>query len=453
MTLLDWYTLNTIGRIADNKGVECYLVGGAVRDYILGIEPKDYDFVCTDSKKLIEHLRLFGKNINVHEYENYGTFQFRVFDIDFEFVNPRKEIYRTWDHRPVCTPGTIEDDINRRDFTINTLAIKIDSDVDGNPCILDLTGRGMVDLDCFRLDCVQDPIKTFTEDPTRMLRAAIYAAKGFDPTTETMAAIHHCAKEIERIPQETIRTLMDKGLLINGFVDWVYHMDLLTIIIPEFFGVEEVPQPPNHHNHDLLHHTFAVVDNVPEDLQLRWAALFHDVGKINTWFTYGHYKGHEYESEKIAEKVMERMKFSNKDKKAILHLVRNHMKVILTAVHHNNYGKRALGRFFNKHQGYLTKIKKLAEADILGAGVHSKTDLEKLERFFEELYKHIMEIGILGESEFKLALSGLEIMDIMGIKSGRTVGVVKETLKKYVLAGRIKNTKEALSAALKKIAG
>ena len=453
MSLIDWNSLDVIGRIADSQNVECYLVGGAVRDYVLGIKPKDYDFVCTDSEKLIEKIKFFRNDIKVHKFENYGTFQFHFAGVDFEFVNPRKEIYRTWDHRPECSTGTIEDDIMRRDFTINTLAIKITTDVSKNHEIIDLTGRGLVDLDCFRLDCVSGHIKTFTEDPTRMIRAAVYAAKGFEPSTETMAAIRYCAHEIERIPHETLKSLIDKGILWNGFIMWLYDMELLTKIIPEFEGVEEIPQPPNHHTHDLINHTFAVVDNCPEDLQVRWAALFHDIGKIKTWEVYQHFKGHEYESEKIAFKIMERMRFSNKDKNVILHLVRNHMQVILTSIHHNNYGKRALGRFFLKHKGFLKKIKTLAEADIKGAGVHSKSDLEKLDLFFEELYKHIISVGIMGEEKFKLAISGYDIMDILGVKSSYTIGAVKRTLEKYVLEGRLKNTKEALSATLKKLAG
>ena len=452
MTLLDWEALEAVGMLADYHGLDCYLIGGAVRDYLLDIEPNDYDLVCTDSEKLIVELfKTMDEKVNLHKFVNYGTFQFHVDGRDWEFVNPRKEVYRTWDHRPQCTPGTIEDDVMRRDFTINTLAIRITGKLDVIG-IIDQTGRGKVDLEAGRLDCVSDPVVTFTEDPTRLIRAAIYAAKGFEPTTRTMAAIHHCAHEISRIPHETMRSLMDKGILVNGFIDWLYLMDLLVKIIPEFEGIEEVKQPTNHHKHNLINHTIAVVNNSPKDLQVRWAALFHDIGKITTWETYGHFKGHEYESEKIATRIMDRMRFSNKDKRLILHLVRNHMKVILAAVHQNNYGKRALGRFFHKHKGFLLKLKQLAEADIKGAGVHSKADLEKLDVFFNELYKHALGIGIMGDESFRLAITGKDIMDVLGIK-GEVIGMYKKNLEKLVLKGVFPNKREALLKVLKKMAG
>ena len=452
MTLLNWDALKFVGMCADQVNVDCYLVGGAVRDYLLGKKPNDYDFVCTDSKKLIDRMLQFIDGVRVHEFANYGTFQLRYGDLDLEFVNPRKEIYRTWDHRPQCTPGTIEEDINRRDFTINTLAMKLEGKMNSNTKVIDQTGRGLIHLEAGLLECVSDPIMTFTEDPTRLLRAAVYAAKGFKPTTETMAAIHFLSGQIERIPDETIRKIMDKGIMIDGFIDYLYYMELLIKIIPEFEGVEEITQPVLHHRHDLINHTFAVVRHCPKILNVKWAGLFHDIGKINVWNGYGHYKGHDQESEKITSKIMDRMRFSKKDKRIISHLVGSHMKVILAAVHQNNYGKRALGRFFQRHKGFLLNLKQLAEADIKGAGVHSKQDLEKLDDFFNELYKHVLSIGIMGDESFRLAITGRDIMDVLGIQ-GQVVGMYKKNMEKLVLRGVYPNTREALLKVLKKMAG
>ena len=146
------------------------------------------------------------------------------------------------------------------------------------------------------------------------------------------------------------------------------------------------------------------------------------------------------------------MRFSNKDNKVISHLVRSHMKVILTAVHHDNYGKRALGRFFHNHKGFLLNLKQLAEADIKSAGVHSKEDLVKLDVFFNELYKHVLSIGIMGDESFKLAITGKDIMDILGIQ-GEVVGMYKKNLEKLVLRGVYPNKREDLLKVLKNMAG
>lgn len=449
MSLLDWDVLQLVGQAADIANVECYLVGGAVRDYLLGDTPKDYDFVCTDTEKLLRELSL----ISYTKYENYGTYQTKIGELELEFVNPRKEVYRTWDHHPQCTPGSIEDDILRRDFTINTLAIRIQRNTRHFIQIIDMTDRGLVDLDCFRLDTVNDPFTTFTEDPTRMLRAAVYAAKGFEPTAELMDGIYDCIDELDRIPPETIKRILERGLIEPNFIEILYSLGLLKKIFPEFIDIESVPQPTNHHKHDLLHHTFAIVEYCPYDLLVRWAALFHDIGKITTWKEWHDYKGHEYESAKIFDEIAERMKFSNDEKRIIRHLIYYHMEVILRAVHEKPIKKAKFGKVFAKHKTYLSRLKSLAEADIKAAGVHSKTDLESLEMFFVGLYKHIAEIGIMGENDLELAINGNDIMNILNLKSGKIVGIYKKKLEEYVLAGKIKNTKQALTAVLKKIAG
>jgi len=438
---MNWDLMRLIGKHIEHNKLLCFLVGGAVRDDQFGIEPKDYDFVCDDSEKLIGILEEnYPDTLHVKRFKKYGTFQFKLLGEDVEFVNPRKEAYMTWSYKPKCTPGTIEDDIMRRDFTINTLAYEVFESKYNGVNLIDMTGRGKADLDAKRLDCVGDPLKTFYEDPSRLIRLCIYAGKGFNPTTETTAAAISLAKEIKRVPPDAIKQMMDKGIVYNGFIRWMYNLGILQYIMPEFTDLDTYEQPQKHHLHNVWEHTLAVIDNCEADIILRWAALFHDIGKAITWDERGNYHGHEFESEKVTQKIVLRMRFSNDEMREILHLVRHHMKPTLTAIH-NTVSKRSTGRFFRKHEKYLDRLSRLTKADIRGSGVHVDGDLQKIDDFFSKVFELRSTIGIFENNKFKFRLdySGNDIMKTMNIKPSPLVGEIKEIIEKRICSGELEN--------------
>lgn len=437
---MNWDLIRLLGKHVEHNKLSCFLVGGAVRDDLSGKEPKDYDFVCDDSEKLIGILEENYPEIHVKRFKKYGTYQFKLLGEDVEFVNPRKEAYMTWSYKPKCTPGTMRNDIMRRDFTINTLAYNVfDSKYNGVD-IIDLTGRGKADLDVKRLDCVGDPLKTFYEDPSRLIRLCIYAAKEFDPTTKTAAAATSLAGEIKRVPLEAIKQMMDKGIVINGFIRWMYNLGILQHIMPEFTDLDTYNQPQKHHLHNVWEHTLAVINHCGNDKVLRWAALFHDIGKATTFDERANYHGHEFESEKIAQKIVLRMRFSNEDMREILHLVRNHMKPTLTGIH-NTVTKRSTGRFFRKHEKYLGRLFRLTKADIKGSGVHVAGDLQKMDDFFNKVFELRRTVGVFEGKRliFRLDYSGNDIMKAMNIKPSSLVGDIKDILERKICSGELDN--------------
>jgi len=446
---LNWDLIRLIGKHVEANKLVCFLVGGAVRDDLCGKEPKDYDFVCDDSEKLVGILEENYPEIHVKRFKKYGTYQFKLLGEHIEFVNPRKEAYMTWSHKPKCTPGTIEDDIMRRDFTINTLAYNVFDNPYNGVEIVDATGRGRADLSAKRLDCVGDPLKTFYDDPSRLIRLCIYAGMGFEPTTKTAGAAMGLAGEIKRVPLDAVKQMMDKGIVLHDFIRWMYHLGILQHIMPEFKDIHTYEQPRKHHIHNVWEHTLNVIYFCPEDTIIRWAALFHDIGKRVTWDERENYYGHSIESEKIAQKIMIRLLFSNEEVRSISHLVRHHMKPTLTSIH-NSPTKRAIGRFFRKHELYLDELKTLTLADIRGSGVRVESDIEKIEKFFLKLEDLKLNIGTYEGDKvyFKLDYSGHDIMKKLNIPPSELVGEIKGILEKKVCAGELENSWSAIDEYL-----
>lgn len=447
---MNWKLLKFIGKYVDNLDLECLLVGGAIRDYLLGKEPKDYDFVCNDSEKLVNAIEREHMPITIARFKKYGTYQFKIFGYELEFVNPRKEAYMTWSHKPICEEGTILDDILRRDFTINTLAIKISENVDDKVKILDYTKRGLDDFNNNRLECVGNPLKTFTDDPSRLIRLCIYASKGFNPSNDTKNAAISSSKEIKRVPLDAIKQMMDKGIVIDGFLVYMFNMGILEEIIPEIKDLGIYEQPHKHHKYNVLEHIFKTVEFVEKEFPvIRWAALFHDIGKKTVWDERGNFHGHEFESEKLTKKILFRMRFSNSETKTILHLVRNHMKPTLTMIH-NKPTKKAIGRFFRKHEEYIDEMIILCKADIRGSGVHIDKDIEKIMDLYDRLMELKVNIGSF-EHKFKLNYNGNDIMETFKIKPSPLVGDIKSILEEKVCSGELENIWEDINKYANKL--
>lgn len=445
---MNWELLQFIGKHAEKLNLDCYLIGGAVRDYLLIKKPKDYDFVCVNSEKLINSIESELSNLNVKKFKKYGTYQLRLFDEDVEFVNPRKEAYMTWSHKPLCKNGTIDDDILRRDFTINTLGMKI-TNKQKKYNIFDLTRRGLNDFFEKRLDCVSDPYKTFKEDPSRLVRLCIYASKGFEPTEEVIESAVELASEINRVPPDAIKQMMDKGIVENYFLFWMYKLGILQEIMSEFDLLDTYEQPQKHHIHNVWDHTIETVEFINKNYRtIRWAGLFHDIGKKYVWNERNNYHGHEIESEKIARKIMTKLKFSNQEIREISHLVRYHMDITSRCIH-TKPTKRSIGRFFRRHEEFLEHLFILTIADIKASGVHVEKDLEKVYDFYDRLQELKLNINIVAEKTFKLDYSGHDIMNLFNIKPSETVGKIKSMLEEKVCNSELKNNYEKIDEYLK----
>lgn len=457
--------LREVGKIADQIGERCYLVGGAVRDCLLGKENKDLDLVCSDSEALVDALadnmeKDFGKRPTVAKFKKYGTFQIKMQGEEIEFVNPRKETYTYESHKPeFIEVGSFTDDAYRRDFTLNTLFLGIQKD--DWMQVSDLTGKGFEDLKAGILRTPLNPDTTFTDDPSRLFRLARFkACKGFEIEEETLLSARRNAHEVdelvmrdgewkERVPRESVRQMMDKGIICDDYFETLDNLNLLEVVIPEIEAMKDYKQLSKHHLWDVWNHTLKVIKELPKVKELKWAGLFHDSGKPNTFDKYGSFHGHEKESAEIAKKVMTRLKFSNDDIRRISHIIRHHMEPLNLIILDNprrgqTLSNSAIRRFTVRNDGYESDLIDFAYADTKGSGVHWKSDWKKLEVLEDRISEVQMGLGMSGGQKFQLAISGYDIMDTLQIKPGIRIGEIQRDLKEKVIDGVINNERKEL---------
>jgi len=463
--------LKNIGKTSDKLGERCYVAGGLVRDCLLGIGGKDIDLVCSNSERIVDGLAEENKlDLNKKgqpkfaKFRKYGTFQVKMDDEEVELVNPRKETYIYESHKPnKVEEGTFLDDAMRRDFTLNTLFLGIQRDdwMD----VIDLTGRGVDDLKDGILKTPLDPDITFVEDPSRLFRLARFkACKDFDIDPETLASAKKNAHEVnefievenkkgdkvikERVPRESVRQMMDKGIVCDTYLETLDEIGLLSLIIPEVEDMKDCTQSQEHHLCDVWEHTLRVVNEMPPVKEMKWAGLFHDIGKPSTFDRRGNFYDHEKESEKMAREIMTRLKFSNDDIRYISHIVGHHMN-ILNLINQDTHKQkkptnRAIRRFAVKNDGYESDLIEFAYADTKASGIHWKSDHRKIEEFETRLREMELDLGMTMGSKFKLAVNGYEIMQTLHIKPGIKVGEVQKELTSKILDGTLKNNKEDL---------
>ncbi len=294
-------------------------------------------------------------------------------------------------------------------------------------------------------------IKDIKDNPAKLLRITMNMTLGSKLNDIDINIIQKLSKEIKRVPLNILKNGMDKGILFDGFIYWLWSLGILKDIIPEFIGLEEVDQSRKHHLYNVWDHTLKVIDFSPKNKIIRWAALFHDLGKKITYERCGKFHSHEIESEKLAKKILVRLRFPYEEMKDILYLVRNHMKPLLVGIY-NTPTDKSINRFFRKHEQYLDNMKELAIADVKGSGVHIKSDLDKLDYFFlklEEFQFRKEEFAMYG-TEFKLSLTGKDIMNIMNIKQSPLVGKLKSFLSKKVFMRELPNNAGVLANYLKR---
>ena len=460
--ILDKDIFHKIGEAADGMGVECYLVGGYVRDIFLERPTNDIDVVVVGSgievaKKLQQLLGTNPKTgrprAHLAVYRNFGTAQVKFYDTEVEFVGARKESYNRLSRKPIVEDGTLEDDQNRRDFTINAMAICLNKDRFGE--LVD-PFDGIYDLEDGIIRTPLDPDITFSDDPLRMMRCVRFSAQlRFFIEDETFEALSRNAERIKIVSGERIANELNKIMKTaqpsRGLAE-LQRCGLLQLIIPELAALDIVETRNGRAHKNNFYHTLEVVDNVAkhsDNLWLRWAALFHDVGKTKSkrwepalgWT----FHNHNYIGAKMIPSIFRRMKLPMDAKmKYVEKLVDLHMRPIVIA--DEVVTDSAVRRLMNDAGDDIDDLMTLCEADIT-----SKNEVRK-KRFLENFRMVREKLTDLKERDYKRLLQpvidGNEIMEMFSLQPCREVGQLKQYLKDAVLDNRVPNEREPLMALL-----
>ena len=437
--------VHDLGIAFSAHGVEAYLVGGFVRDRLLGNPSKDIDIVCINNDGIaamrdVAQRRDWSPPV---VFERFGTAQIRGDGFIVETVRARKEQYDPQSRKPDVAPGTLEEDVMRRDFTVNALCQRFEGE------ILDLTERGLADLEAKLLRTPLDPRETFREDPLRMFRAARFVAQlGFqlaDGVLEAMAAEASRASvlSVERIRDELIRLLISPHA--RDGINVLRDANLLDFVAPELKPMQGVEQG-GYHIYDVWEHTLHALDAAPPDLITRLAVLFHDIGKPPTHeFVDGEkhtFYGHPQAGAEIAKEAMTRLRFSNDDTDAVAKLVELHLRPIQYDA--QEWSDAAVRRLIRDAGELRAKMIDVAKADTVASSYPGTDELDQLAARMDALDQ--------GEavSQMQSPLSGSEIMELAARPPGRWVGAVKSALENAVIEGEITSgDREAAKAWLR----
>jgi tRNA nucleotidyltransferase/poly(A) polymerase len=435
-----------IADAAEELRYETYAVGGYVRDQLMERDCKDIDFVCVGSGiELAEKAaQKIDPKLHVTVFKNFGTAHFRWHDLDLEFVGARKESYQRDSRKPIVEEGTLQDDQNRRDFTINALAISLNKENYGT--LID-PFNGVQDLENKLIRTPLDPDITFSDDPLRMMRAIRFASQlNFTIVPETFESIKKNAERIKIISQERITDELNKIILSRvpsiGF-KLLEESGLLKIIFPEMVKLKGVEEVEGKGHKDNFYHTLQVLDNASKysnDIWLRWAAILHDIAKPPTkkyvpgegWT----FHGHEVLGSKWVPGIFRRMKLPmGNEMKTVQKMVFLHMRPI--ALTKEEITDSALRRLLFEAGDDIEKLLSLCEADI------TSKNREKVKRYvarFETVREKLKEVEEKDQvRNFQPPVSGELIMETFGVKPSREIGIIKEEIKEAILEGKIRN--------------
>ena len=447
---IDTPLFHMVGEVADSLNRECYTVGGYVRDLFLNRQSKDIDFVTVGSGiDVAEALaNKMGRGAHLCVFQNFGTAQVKYKSTEIEFVGARRESYRRDSRKPIVEDGTLDDDISRRDFTINAMALCVNNDRFGE--LIDKFG-GVEDLQQKIIRTPLDPDITFNDDPLRMMRAVRFATQlNFTIFPETFDAITRNAHRISIISKERINDELMKIMSSpKPSIGWklLQQCGLLKLIFPELDAMKGVEVVNGRGHKDNFFHTLEVVDNVAlksTDVWLRWAALMHDIAKPvtkrwdnNIGWTF---HNHNFIGAKMIPRIFRSMKLPlNEKMKYVQKLVELHMRPI--ALVEEEVTDSAVRRMLFEAGDDIEDLMTLSEADI------TSKNQEKVRRFLDNFTIVRQKLIEIEEKDrirnFQPPISGEDIMQIFNIPPCREIGLIKEHIKNAILDGKIPNERDA----------